>query len=172
MAKHIESGGCGIRPFMDVWILNHRITPKIQKREAMLRAGELSDFEQAVVKVAEYWFSEPIAEEETKSLERYILRGGSYGNIENRTALGQARHGGKVQYLKKRRVVVPYAYLKEVYPTLEKKKWLLPCYQIVRWYDLLRKGAIRKLLQEAEANNCVEQSSKEDADHIFRQLGL
>lgn len=172
MAKHIESGGCGIRPFLDIWILNHRINPKNAQRETLLQAGGLADFEYAVRNVAEYWFSDPNAEEQTKTLARYILRGGSYGNMANSTAWGQARHGGKIQYLKKRRIFAPYDYLKELYPVLEEKKWLMPWYQTVRWYDLLRKGAIRKLLQEADVNNSVEQSRREDAESAFQQLGL
>ncbi|MFX7845188.1 nucleotidyltransferase family protein, partial [Acinetobacter baumannii] len=25
MAKHVENGGCGIRPFLDIWVLMHYV---------------------------------------------------------------------------------------------------------------------------------------------------
>ena len=42
MAKHFENGGCGVRPFIDLWILNHRRPFDRAKRESLLRDGDCS----------------------------------------------------------------------------------------------------------------------------------
>ena len=40
MAKHFEMGGCGIRTFLDIWILNHRMEFDPAARNALLEEGK------------------------------------------------------------------------------------------------------------------------------------
>ena len=47
MAKHYLHGGCGIRPFLDLWMLRHRIFFDEGRREALLKAGGLLSFAKA-----------------------------------------------------------------------------------------------------------------------------
>lgn len=44
MAKHFESGGCGIRPFVDLWILDSIECADYKKRSDLLKKGELIQF--------------------------------------------------------------------------------------------------------------------------------
>lgn len=44
MAKHFENGGCGIRPFIDLWILEHIESADTTKRDELLSAGDLLTF--------------------------------------------------------------------------------------------------------------------------------
>ena len=37
MAMHFKGAGCGIRNFMDIWVLNHRVAFDAEKREALLK---------------------------------------------------------------------------------------------------------------------------------------
>ena len=41
MAKHIENGGCGIRPFLDIWVLTHRVPHDRDRRERIKQGGRL-----------------------------------------------------------------------------------------------------------------------------------
>ena len=44
MAKHFETGGCGVRPFVDLWILDNMNGANKLKRDELLFKGGLSDF--------------------------------------------------------------------------------------------------------------------------------
>lgn len=169
MSKHFHNGGCGIRPFLDVWILDRK-PHDAKAREALLTEGGLTRFAQGVRKVAEYWFSGEAPDAMTRAVSDYILRAGVYGDNANRAAVGQAKMGGKVQYLLKRRVFMPYDFLKAEYPILNKHKWLTPVYQVVRWLRMLRSGRLRNTVAELKANAAV--TDTQTTGDILKYLGL
>ena len=41
MAKHFENGGCGVRPFIDLWILDNLENEDVSARDALLLQGRL-----------------------------------------------------------------------------------------------------------------------------------
>lgn len=172
MAKHFQNGGCGIRPFLDIWIMNHRMPCDREKREALLREGGLYQFAAAAQKVSEVWFSGVQPDEMDLAINDYILRAGLYGNKDNRAAIGQAKNGGKVKYLLTQRVFMPYDYLKAEYPVLKKHKWLLPVYQMVRWGRMLRSGRLGATMGELKANLSAKDSQRHKAEDILKHLGL
>ena len=172
MAKHFEVGGCGIRPFLDIWILQHRVEHDNQKRNELLRQGGLLKFAQASEKVSAAWFSGVQMDPMTGQVSDYILRGGLYGDNENRAALGQARMGSRVRYLITQRVFMPYEYLKDEYPVLKKHKWLCPLYQIVRWFRMLLGGRTGRTLQELRSNFTVSKKKTDAASELLKYLGL
>ena len=53
MAKHFVHGGCGIRTFLDIWILNHRMEFNPEARNALLEEGKLSAFARGAEALAE-----------------------------------------------------------------------------------------------------------------------
>lgn len=79
MAKHFENGGCGIRPFIDIWALNHRAEFDKSTRKALLKKGGLNTFAAQA----------ELLSESTEQTEDYILRGGVYGTNTNRVAVQQ-----------------------------------------------------------------------------------
>ena len=172
MAKHFETGGCGIRPFMDIWIMNHRLEFDPEKRRQLLERGDLLRFAQAAEQLAEHWFSDAPADAMTAQLEEYIIRGGVYGNDENRAAVGQAKMGGKLRYVLLRRVFMPYDYLKAEYPVLQRHKWLTPVYQVVRWFRMVFKGQTRRTLTELRSNTASTKEERAEAQALLDHLGL
>ena len=96
MAKHfVYTGGCGIRPFLDIWVLNHRIDFDKEKREKLLSDGGLDVFAKQAELLSEVWFGNADHTEITREMEEYILRGGVYGTTTNRVAVQQQKQGGK-----------------------------------------------------------------------------
>ena len=82
MAKHfVGTGGCGIRPFLDIWFLNHRIDFNREKREKLLSDGGLGVFAKQAELLSEVWFGNAEHTKITRQMEKYILRGGVYGTI-------------------------------------------------------------------------------------------
>ena len=171
MSKHFRTGGCGIRTFLDVWILDRK--PHDGKaREALLARGGLTKFAQGARKVAEYWFSGENPDIMTQVVSDYILRSGVYGDNANRAAVGQAKMGGKLRYLLTRRVFMPYDFLKAEYPVLHKHKWLTPMYQVVRWGRMLVSGGLGRTVREVRANVSVNKDSVCTVSDIVKYLGL
>lgn len=173
MAKHFAVGGCGVRAFLDIWIMNHKMSFNKEKRDALLQEGGLLQFAQAAESVSEVWFSNAKPSEMDIAVSDYILRASLYGDKANRAAVGQARSGGKLKYLLTQRVFMPYNYLKDEYPILKEKKWLTPAYQVVRWVRMLRReGGLGNSVKELKANAASGKSSAVAAAEILKHLGL
>lgn len=172
MVKHFEVGGCGVRAYLDIWIMGHRMEHDQQKREELLREGGLLKFAQAAQALSEAWFSGAPYDEMTRAISDFILRASLYGNNENRAAIGQAKMGGKVKYVLLRRVFMPYDFLKAEYPILVKHKWLTPVYQVVRWIRMLCSGGLKRTVRELQANAQVKEAGVYSAADILKHLGL
>lgn len=169
MAKHLTAGGCGIRPFLDLWILNHNVGHDRQRRETLLARGGLMTFAKVAERLSEAWFSDAPPDGHTKQLADFILRG-SIG--ENKAAMQQARMGNRFAHIIKRRLFMPYVFMKARYPVLQKHKWLLLVYQVVRWVQMLHKGGIKRSLRELKANAEVSSEEISSTADLLKALGL
>lgn len=171
MAKHVQVGGCGIRPFLDLWILNHRVAHSKEKRNALLLAGGLQSFAAAAEKVAEHWFSNGSGEDPMlKLFEGYVLDGGVYGSLENSVSMRRVGQSG-LQYAMSR-VFIDSTSLAYMFPILNKHKWLSPLFQVVRWFKLLFGGRIKRAVVEFEANANVSPNETMSAKNLLSYLGL
>ena len=119
MVKHFLGGGCGIRPFLDVWILKKQKSFSDDVVDDLLKQADLLIFAKNAEKLANVWFGDEKHDEMTRQMEDYIVSAGVYGSLDNRVALKQAKVGGKIKYLLSR-VFLPYSLLKSSYPKLEK----------------------------------------------------
>ena len=142
-----------------------------ERRYELLKAGDLLSFAVAMEKLAEVWFSGAEHTELSKDLEQFILFGGVYGTVENRVAVQQTQKGGKFKYILSR-IFLPYNQLKIVYPSVEKHKWLMPFYQIRRWFRLFRKGKVKKSLNEVNIAQKSDGQQTEKMQSMLRELGL
>lgn len=171
MAKHFEVGGCGIRPFLDLWFLNHKTNFDKQKRDELLEKGGIKKFEETCLALSEYWFS---GTEETELLLRFqafILNGGTYGNKKNGVALRQSKSGSKLKYIFSR-VFLPYDMLKNHYPVLEKHKYLTPVFEVVRWFKLVNPITYKRSKRELELTTKVPDSKTGELSTLLSDIGL
>ena len=131
MAKHVLHGGCGVRPFLDLWLLDgqERFAPAVT--DGMLRESGLLTFAERARALSRVWFGGQEHTPSTRRLEEYLLSAGVYGTSENRMAVESQRMGKRAYIL--RRIFMPYDQLKILYPVLRKHKWLYPFYQVKRW---------------------------------------
>ena len=171
MTKHIKNGGCGIRPFMDLWIMNHRTEQDRTGEEKLFAQGDLSVFAAAAEKLSEVWFSGVEADSVSDMLARFVLEGGTAGTLKNRVSMKQVKKGGKLQYVL-HRIFMPYENLKEYYPVLRKHKWLLPFYQFLRWCRILFKGRIGYSAKELALNANTTQEESAFIAHMIKELKL
>jgi hypothetical protein len=171
MAKHVCSGGCGIRPFLDLWILNHRVEYSKEKREALLSQGGLLAFAGAAEKIAEHWFSGQSCDDAlAKMFEGYVLDGGVYGTLENSISMRRA-NAGRLKYILSR-IFVDGTFLALMFPILKKHPWLTPFCQIARWFKLLFDGKFRLAALELRLNANMSQEQELSAKTLLSYLGL
>lgn len=168
-AVHFQLGGCGMRPVLDTWLLNHRIDFDVEKRRTLLQQAGLWQFAETMEKLAEAWFfgAEALGIED---IENYIFNGGLYGG-EQRIAAAQAQNNGRFSYLVKR-AFPPVSIMKNVgYPNAEKRKVLLPYF----WLHRLVRGFVQgksKLIPYELQKTKEETGRSKDISELFMKLGL
>lgn len=171
MAKHFESGGCGIRPFIDLWLLDRIDGVEQKERDKVLEEGGLLKFANTARQLSNVWFDVETADERLIQMQSFILHGGVYGSSDNRVALQQKKKGGRFGYLLSR-VFIPYAKLKRYYPVLEKHRWLTPFMQVRRWFMLLNPSVAKMARKEIAVNSSIQKSTTDAMSLFLDEIGL
>lgn len=171
MAKHLKHGGCGVRPFMDIYLLKKQVAYDEETLTELLQKGGLWKFAQAAETLSNVWMKNEAHTALTAELEEYVLRGGVYGNTENLVAVEQVQKGGKFRRLLSL-VFLPYDKLKIQYPALEKRKWLFPFYQVRRWCRIVFKGGLKTAKKQAKLNDAVSDKYVKDVASLLGELEL
>ena len=171
MAKHFENGGCGIRPFLDLWILDNLENVDKSLRDDLLVQGGLFQFAEISRKLSRAWFDDGETDDLLLQLQDFILHGGVYGSAENRVALQQTKKGGRFGYLLSR-IFIPFAKLKRYYPILEKYPWLTPIMQIRRWFMLTRPSVMKMAKREIAVNGNLDKGKACEMSSFLENMGL
>jgi len=152
-AYHFRRGGCGIRPFIDLWLINKQFDINIEIINEFCCESGLSEFYQVTTCLVNAWFGEGIMDNKLCEIQDYLFSSGIYGSLENRVAIEKVKHGGKYRYIL-HRLFLPYEVLKEYYPKLQGRKWLTFFYQIRRWTEgLFSKEKRKRALAELQVDN-------------------
>jgi len=172
MAKHFVQGGCGIRAFLDLWIIDRNMHFDSEKRSELLVKGGLRVFADNAHKLADVWFLGGEHTDITEKMQSYIFNGGIYGNLENQIAMDQAKTDSKTESALKK-IFLGYDTIKFHYPILQKHKWLLPFMEVRRWGKLMfirkhRERSVNHLL----VNKSISKDQKTEAEELRTYLGL
>ena len=175
MAKHITNGGCGIRNFADVWLLNLRGQNLDNAKQLLLRGGLLTVTE-AIEHLARVWFGNESHTETSLEFERFILGSGTYGAFDNRVLLTKINFGGNGQgvlsyYLP--RLFMPLRLMRIKYPVLERWPVLLPFLWAYRIVEMLLSKTARSRAK-AEVSNVarVDDSESGRLQNLMKSLDL
>ena len=171
MSYHFMGGGCGIRPFLDLFLLQkqHFYDEKMLRRH--LSQCGIEKFYDGVLALIGAWFRGQEHTELTRRIENYLFNGGTYGSQQQRIAVQQERKGGKMGYLLER-IFMPYDHLKIKYRVLEKHPILYPVMQMRRWGELLKPGKLSRSIRELEINQQTQKKQAEETNEILLDLGL
>lgn len=137
MAKHFGDGGCGIRPVLDTWILNHRCEFDKSAREEIIKRAKLEVFDNAMHRLSEYWFAGGSGEG-LEFIEEYIFSGGAYGNLDQKREVRKSKKG-RLGYICMR-AFMGYKPLRTKYPVLVKHPYLFPVLEVWRWHEFFGKN--------------------------------
>lgn len=169
-AKHFQHGGCGIKPFLDLYIMENKLKEN-PKRDELLDEGGLLKFKQHCIKLINIWFKGKKCDEFSQRLTKYILNGGVYGNMESAVLVRRAKTGGKVRYVLSR-MFLPYDVIRFHFPVLNKHKYLLPLFQVVRWVKIIFTGSVRRSNEELKISVNLTDGQLELISEMLNELGI
>lgn len=163
---HFLGGGCGVKPFLDLWVMEAQAQYKVEKLNALVKEGNCESFYNAFCGLTNVWFNNGEHTQLTQSMENYIFGGGVYGSRENLGKAKAHREGGKAKFLLNR-IFKPKKELALQYPSLEKRPWLLPYYQIKRWFNLFNKDRRKDVGAELQGG-----LKKDETEKLFKELEI
>ena len=176
LAKHVDHYGCGIRPFIDVY-LYHRKMPAnfdLKKARAILKDIGLLNFEQRVCSLTKAWFDTGVLTDADIKLTDFILGAGIYGNQRIKRGLQAGKTGdGRKGRLKLmlHHLFPPIRIMRPMYPCLLKCPLLLPVAWIARCFKLIFFGR-EKAAKEMEKIKGIDDQFVSQLTEIIWELGL
>ena len=170
-AKHFIHGGCGIKPFIDLWIMKNRVGFDEEKAQKMLQENGLLTFYECSTDLMNVWFENKEHDATTQEMENYILQGGVYGTLEQNLAMSQNKKGGKFRHLMSR-IFLSYKDMAVYYPSLKKCPILFPFYQVRRWCRILFCGGRKAAMNEIKVNAGMDKAKVEAAKRLMQELEL
>ena len=171
MAYHFVHGGCGVKPFADLYLLLDKM--KFDEEEVVRYCEEcgIGRFYESAKKLATVWFGDAEHDELTAQMEEFILLGGVYGSQKNIAAVHQVKHGGRFGYVLSR-IWLPVESLTRLYPSLEKHKWTMPFYQVRRWFSLIFRGKLKRSVNELKAGGEITAAESDGVENMLKALEL
>ena len=171
MATHFVYGGCGIRPFLDLWLMNEKILFDREKLAQMLESHGLTKFSKVALGLVEVWFHGKEADKTELLMRDFVFSGGVYGNLNNRITFKRAAGKSKFAYILER-LFLPYSSIKVAYPVLNRHPWLLPVCWVRRWVRLIFAGKLRQLKNEHNISRKLSADELNDTGDLLKQLEL
>ena len=163
---HFIDGGCGIKPLIDLWVLENNLDYDKETLRELIKEGGCESFYNSFQGLMKAWFDEGKYTPVTEKMEEYILSGGVYGNREQLGSSEAYRKGGRAKYLINR-IFKSREVLEVQYTVLKEKPYLLPYFQIKRWFNLFsaekRKNVAAELSGSMKSNGISE---------MMKELGI
>ena len=172
MVKHFENGGCGVRSFIDLWILENRIKHDENARNELLQKGRLLDFTNAARSLADVWFSGKEASEIDLQMQSFILKGGTFGTTDSGAMVKLAKKGGSTKKYVLSRLFLPMSMMKSQHPVLKKHPYLLPIFYIKRLAKLFNKETRQRAKVQLSAVGSDNQAEAESTAELLKKIGL
>ena len=171
MAKHFINGGCGIRPFIDLWILNNLGWGENDFVKESLKNDGIMLFWEKANELTKVWFEDKAHSEITQKMESFILDGGVHGNSENKMKLLKIKKNSKWRFFLSI-IFVPYKTLRYRYKGLEKYPFLLPFYWVRRWFENIFKGKLKNVARDNSSYNAINEDEMGEMKKMLSDLDI
>jgi len=171
IAKHFENVGCGLRPFLDLWILDNNIEYSRIARDELLKQGELLQFADSCRELASYWFGSGVAGELIAKFESCVIGSGIYGTEENRIVFNNARKGNKIAYIFSR-LFPPLRLMQPRFPALRKFPVLLPAFWVWRAILMIKNGRGGMAARELQLSASLTDERSKAMSSFLHDIGL
>lgn len=168
---HFLHGGCGIRPFLDIYLLERKVSFDRAAFNEMLSETGVKKFYEASSKLAGIWFGDGEYDDVTHRMEQFVLAGGVYGTTKNSMAVGQQKEKGRLGYIINR-IWLPYEQLCVIYPKLRGRKYLQLFYETKRWLRVFDPEARKHKKRDLDAIKSLDEKQKSEVDMMLNDLGF
>lgn len=171
LTKHILNNGCGLKPFLDMCILEKKCTLDLNAVENMLERQGLLKAYKALRQTAQSCFEDEEGNELTKTIYRYMILSGAYGNRYTAAGMNHKKRGGKFQYILS--LFLPDREVMERrYPILKEHPKRLPLYHIKRWGHLIFHGKIKSSAEIISKHMAVPDDEVKKLNYMLKEMGL
>ena len=171
MSYHFLHGGCGVRPILDLYLLQRKMPFDSAVLDEMLERSRIKKFFDAAKALSEVWFCDGEHTDVTRRMEDYLLRGGVYGTKKNSMAVCQQKEKGRLGYIINR-IWLPYELLCITYPRLKGRKYLQLFYEIKRWFRIFNPEARKHKKNELDIIKGLDAEQKAEVNQMLSELGL
>ncbi len=171
MSYHFISGGCGVRPFMDWFLIKQKTGVCVENLKDLLDESGIYTFAVVADEVSDAWFGEKEHTELTRDMQEYILNAGVYGSLENYILMNRRTKQSKAGYVL-RRVFLPYKTMVYMFPSLKRVPILLPFFYVVRMFRTIKRGNLKKGISEVKINENISENQIEFTRSLAYRLGL
>ena len=168
---HFLHGGCGVRPILDLYLLQRKMPFDSTVLDEMLERSGIKKFFDAAKAISEVWFGSGEHTDVTRRMEDYLLRGGVYGSTQNSMAVGQQKEKGRLGYIINR-IWLPYELLCITYPRLKGRKYLQLFYEMKRWLRIFNSEARKHKKRDLDALKKLSAKHKSDVNCMLNEIGL
>lgn len=171
MMHHFVTGGCGIRPFIDLWILKRNDFYDEDAVAELCRNSGLYEFYSAVCETVGVWFEGKASSRRTDDIREYIFYGGVYGNYPNNEAVNTVNSGGKVRNII-RSAFPRYENMCVFYPVLKNVPIFLPFCYLHRVYIKLIGRDSRRIRKKLKYIKEQDDEFIKSIKRLFNELNL
>ena len=171
MANHFVYGGCGVRPFLDLWLLEEKMELDREEFGRLLKQTGLESFYESARALSSVWMDNSPHSDITAQMEQFILTGGVYGTVSNSAAVKSAKGQSKLRSFMKL-VFLSRKNLEITYPNLKKHPILLPFYQVKRWFKVLDPKKRKRVADVTAARNSVSKEQSDSVKALLDDLNL
>ncbi len=170
ISYHFLGGGCGIRSLMDIWVMEHKMGITYLKAEAILKKADIYKFAIEITKLTDACFNSDKMDDFSKELLSYILKGGTYGSIQNNIAVDAPQSHLTASHALKRMKITRESLSIE-YPILEKAPVLFIFCWIHRTARLIFRY-IKRLFKKKKIKKHISENRYEKSKKMLKKLGL
>lgn len=168
---HFKHGGCGIRSFIDLYILHKNFKFDYELFKNLCRECNIFDFYEKCMDLISVWFGKNHHDNTTLAIQNYVISGGTYGSLKNKLACEQKIDSSKIRYFINR-IFLKKADLVILYPKLNKNSLLLPYYQLKRWYSCVKLQKSNRIFKEIKTNFSLSNQSINKVSELMKELHL
>lgn len=172
MAKHFYHGGCGIRAFLDLFLLDRTLSREDRgQAEVLLTEAGLLAFAAAVHRQCLIFFTDAPGDADTDRLGRFVASNRAFGSFRSEAAAQATRNRGKKQGFFSR-AFPRYGVMCHLYPVLRRWPILLPFCWILRGFRLFSKKDRDRFLSATRASAALGEEDLTELGELYQYLHL
>lgn len=176
--KHFTFGGCGLKQFLDIYVMTKELPLNMEYIHTELRSIGLDGFLNTVLRLNAFFFDGDKPDNDLIEIAEYVFNAGTFGNEDNRMALDYVKENGEkpvtlwgqIKFFVER-WQLKFPNMKRQYTILDKAPVLLPfCYIHKAFRAVFFRRTVVK--QQIDDMNKLNSGFSEHIDYINHILEI